>query len=70
VLYAKDLLAESANMILGNSIKAYPDIEELIIIGTPSVLHSLKGDISYRSNQMYGYEIVTDKGALVIAIIQ
>lgn len=68
--YAKDMLAESANMILGNSIKAFLDIEEFIMIGTPNNLFSKQGDISYTGNQVAGYEIYTDKGTLEIAIIR
>lgn len=68
--YIKDVIAECANMILGNSIKAYPNIEEQIIIGTPSVIYSASGDISYESNEINGYRVETDKGAVVISIIQ
>lgn len=68
--YIKDVISECANMILGNSIKAYPNIEEQIIIGTPSVLYSASGDIIYESNEINGYRIETDKGTAVICIIQ
>ncbi|MDF2890374.1 MAG: putative CheA signal transduction histidine kinase [Clostridia bacterium] len=68
--YTKDVIAECANMILGNSIKAYPNIEEQIIIGTPSILYSSNGDINYEGNEMKGYRVETDKGAVVITIIQ
>lgn len=68
--YTKDVIAESANMILGNSIHAYPDIEELIIIGTPSVMYSASGDINYEGNEISGFSIQTDHGNAVIAIIQ
>jgi two-component system chemotaxis sensor kinase CheA len=68
--YTKDVIAECANMILGNSIKAYPNIEEQIIIGTPSILYNSKGDINYEGNEMKGYRVETDKGAVVITIIQ
>ena len=68
--YIKDVISECANMILGNSIKAYPNIEEQIIIGTPSVIYSASGDISYEGNEINGYRIETDKGTIVICIIQ
>lgn len=68
--YIKDVIAECANMILGNSIKAYPNIVEQIIIGTPSVMYSASGDISYESNEINGYRVETDKGAVIISIIQ
>jgi two-component system chemotaxis sensor kinase CheA len=68
--YTKDVIAECANMILGNSIKAYPNIEELIIIATPSVIYSASGDISYEGNDINGYKVETDKGTITISIIQ
>jgi two-component system chemotaxis sensor kinase CheA len=68
--YIKDVIAECANVILGSSIKAYPNIEEQIIIGTPSVIYSSSGDINYEGNEINGYRIETDKGDVIICIIQ
>jgi two-component system chemotaxis sensor kinase CheA len=68
--YTKDVIAECANMILGNSMKAYPNIEEQIIIGTPNILYSSNGDVNYEGNEMKGYRVETDKGDVVISIIQ
>lgn len=68
--YTKDMIAECANMILGNSIRSYPNIRELLIIGTPSVIYSTSGDINYEGNMITGYNIETNKGTVVISIIQ
>jgi two-component system chemotaxis sensor kinase CheA len=68
--YIKDVIAECTNMVLGNSIKEYPNILEQIIIGTPSVIYSASGDVSYEGNEINGYRVQTDKGAVMINIIQ
>lgn len=68
--YTKDMIAECANMILGNSIRSYPNIRELLIIGTPSVIHSACEDINYDGNMITGYNIETNKGTVIICIIQ
>lgn len=68
--YTKDVIAECANMILGNSIKSYPNIQELIIIGTPNVIHSTGDEISYDGNLIKGYVIETNQGTVLISIIQ
>ena len=68
--YKKDVLAECANIILGNSINAYMNIEELIIIGTPSVMYSASGDIDFEGSEINGFSICTNKGDVVISIMQ
>jgi two-component system, chemotaxis family, sensor kinase CheA len=67
--YTKDVIAECANMILGNSINAYRNIEELIMIGTPNVMYSNSGDTRYDCSEINGYNIKTDMGQVVISII-
>lgn len=68
--YTKDMIAECANMILGNSIRSYPNIQELLIIGTPNVIYSTGGAINYDGSMIIGYNIETNKGTVVICIIQ
>lgn len=68
--YTKDVVAECANMILGNSIKVQPNMEELIIIGTPSVIYSESGDTDYDGNEINGYIVETDTGTIIVSIIQ
>lgn len=70
VKYTKDVIAECANMILGNSIKSYPNIQELIIIGTPKVIYSTSDEISYDGDIVTGYSLETNKGRAVISITQ
>lgn len=70
VKYTKDVIAECANMILGNSIKSYPNIQELIIIGTPKVIYSPSEEINYDGDMITGYILETSQGNAVISIIQ
>lgn len=70
IQYAKDVVAECANMILGNSIKAYPDLEEYMKIGTPNVVFSSGHGNQYHGNQINGYEMITDYGMVMVGIIQ
>ncbi|PID26582.1 MAG: hypothetical protein CR982_09515 [Candidatus Cloacimonadota bacterium] len=72
-LYSDDeielVLAEQLNIIIGNSIKKFPGIENLVDIDSPFMIQSDSTIIKYLDSNSYNYDINTSKGVLRISFV-
>ncbi|MFZ5945976.1 MAG: [Fe-Fe] hydrogenase large subunit C-terminal domain-containing protein [Bacillota bacterium] len=67
--YMQDILAESANTILGNSIKHFPGLEELLIIGSPVALASEEALMRYKESQIWSCQLQTSAGRFILGLV-
>lgn len=68
-MYIEDLLTESANIVIGNSLKKFPEIEDMIIIEPPvSITHS---DAELRNSNLplWSYDIESEHGNFSISFL-
>ncbi len=68
-LYMEDVLSESTNTILGNSIKAFPGLEELLVIDAPIALSSDDALVRYTNSEVWTCDISTNHGLLKLGLV-
>lgn len=68
-LYAEDVLAECANIILGNSIKHFPEIQELIMFEAPVTLSSERTVIKYLNSDIWTCDMLFTTGKASMSLI-
>lgn len=66
--YVEDVLAECANVILGNSIKHFPEIQELVMMETPVTLSSDRTAIKYLNADIWTCDMVFTAGKLSVSL--
>lgn len=67
--YMQDILAESANTILGNSVKHFPGLEELLIIDYPVALTSEEALMRYKEAQIWRCQLQTTAGRFNLGLV-
>lgn len=67
--YMQDILAESANIILGNSVKHFPGLEELLAIGSPVDLTSDEALMRYKEAQIWSCQLQTAAGRFSLGLV-
>lgn len=68
--FLEDALAETANIILGNSLKEITGLEEYLSISSPFTLHSVKGSINYHQAGIWSYDFSHKEGLVQVSIIK
>jgi len=68
-LYAEDVLAECANIILGNSIKHFPEIQELVMFEAPLTLSSERTAIKYLNADIWTCDMLFTSGKASMSLI-
>lgn len=67
--YMGDVLGEVANIIIGNSLKEFPGLEELLIIDTPISLSSEDALFMYKDSQIWGCNLHTELGNISLNLV-
>ena len=67
--YMEDVLSECTNTILGNSLKLFPGISDMIIIDTPMSIFSKDALIKYQESMISTCNIQTPAGKLSICLV-
>ncbi|MTI84854.1 MAG: hypothetical protein FH756_13390 [Firmicutes bacterium] len=67
--YMQDVLAESANTILGNSVKHFPGLEELLVIDSPVALTSEEALMRYKEAQIWRCQLQITAGRFNLGLI-
>ncbi len=67
--YIEDILAECSNIILGNSIKMFPDIEDYVIIDSPMTITSQYATFRYSETGIWTCVIDCGLGSLSVSFI-
>ena len=67
--YLEDVLAEVTNIILGNSLKEFPGLEELVIIDTPISISSDEVMVKYLKAQIWICKMQTELGDLSLSLV-
>jgi len=65
----EDVLAEVTNIILGNSLKEFPGLEELVIIDTPISISSDEVLVKYLKAQIWICKMQTELGNLSLSLV-
>lgn len=65
----EDSLAEFLNIILGNSIKLFPGLEELIIFTSPAIINSSEAVIKYPSGEVWTSRINIGDGSFRLSFV-
>lgn len=68
-MYIEDVLTESANIIIGNSLKRLPDIEDLVVIEPPLAIKLSAAELRYSNLPAWSYDIESDYGSLSISFL-
>ncbi|HWR61186.1 MAG TPA: ATP-binding protein [Clostridia bacterium] len=68
-MYAEDLLAESTNIIIGNSIKKFPGMEDLIILEPPVSIKITDAALKYINSPAWSYNIETPFGNASVSFV-
>ncbi|MBN1971856.1 MAG: chemotaxis protein CheX [Candidatus Delongbacteria bacterium] len=63
------VLAEQLNIVIGNSIKKFEDIEDLVDIDSPFTLRSGETTIKYLDSNIWKCDINTGKGRLSVSFV-
>lgn len=67
--YMEDVLAECTNTILGNSLKLFPGLKEVIVIDTPVSISSKDALVKYQESEISTCSIETNAGRLSISLV-
>lgn len=67
--YIEDILAECSNIILGNSIKMFPDIEDYVMIDSPMTITSQYAAFRYSETGIWTCAIDCGLGSLSVSFI-
>jgi two-component system chemotaxis sensor kinase CheA len=67
--YMGDVLGEVVNIIIGNSLKQFPGLEELLIIDTPISLSSEDALFRYKDSQIWGCNLHTELGNISLNLV-
>lgn len=67
--YVEDTLAECSNIILGNSIKMFPDIEERVFVDSPKTMTSKYAAFRYSGKGIWTCAIDCGLGSLSLSFI-
>lgn len=67
--YMQDILGESANTIMGNSVKYFPGLEELLIIDCPVALASEEALMRYKEAQIWNCQLKTSVGRFSLGLV-
>lgn len=67
--YKEDVLAEVTNIILGNSLKEFPGLEELVIIDTPVAISSDEILVKYLKAQIWNCKMQTEFGNFSLSLV-
>lgn len=65
----EDTLAECSNIILGNSIKSFPDIEEYVKIDSPVTISSKYAAFRYSETGIWTCVIDCSLGSVTVSLI-
>lgn len=67
--YLDDALAESTNIILGNSLDSFPGLGDHLIIDAPVSLSSEEGLVKYKRSQIWTCELKLTEGNLSVSLV-
>lgn len=67
--YIEDTLAECSNIILGNSIKMFPDIEEQVLVDSPKTMTCQYAAFRYSEKGIWTCAIDCGFGSLSVSFI-
>jgi len=67
--YMEDVLAECTNTILGNSLKSFPGLQEMIVIDTPVSIFSRDALVKYQESTISTCNIETQAGRLCLNLV-
>jgi|GEM_PF-1979976 Chemotaxis protein histidine kinase and related kinases len=67
--YMPDVLCELTNIIIGNSLKLFPGLEELLIVDPPISLSSEDALLKYQDSHIWVCKMQTDLGDLSLSIV-
>lgn len=67
--YMEDVLGEVTNIIIGNSLKQFPGLEELLIIDPPISLSSEDALVKYQESQIWVCKMQTELGNLSLSLV-
>ncbi|MFZ5351745.1 MAG: ATP-binding protein [Bacillota bacterium] len=69
VSYMEDTLAECSNIILGNSIKSFPNIEEYVIMESPVTMLSDNAALKYSESGIWTCTVECETGSMDISFV-
>ena len=67
--YMEDVLGEVTNIVIGNSLKLFPGLEELLIIDPPISISSEDGLVKYQESQIWVCKMQTELGNLSLSLV-
>ena len=67
--YMEDVLGEVTNIIIGNSLKEFPGLEELLVIDTPISLSSDEALVNYKESQIWVSKMQTELGDFSLSLV-
>lgn len=67
--YMEDTIAECSNIFIGNSLKHFPGIEELVAIEAPVTINSDGASVNYPYSKMWSCSISCEAGNISFSIV-
>jgi len=67
--YVEDSLAETANIILGNSIRKFKGFEEFLIMEPPTTIYTDGASIKYTDSEVWTYDLRSEQGQLRLCFV-
>ncbi|MGB8954742.1 MAG: ATP-binding protein [Tumebacillaceae bacterium] len=67
--YVEDSLAETANIILGNSIRKFKGYEEILIMEPPTTIYTEGASVKYADSEIWTRDLSSDLGTLRLCFI-
>jgi two-component system chemotaxis sensor kinase CheA len=67
--YLQDTMSELSNIILGNSIKNFAGLNELITIEIPTIICYEGASIKYPSSEIWAYDLHSEYGTLRLSFV-
>jgi two-component system, chemotaxis family, sensor kinase CheA len=64
-----EAIGESANLIIGNTLRDLPGLDEYIYIASPRMMQAKDATIQYRGSKIVKHIITTNSGQMMIALV-
>jgi CheY-specific phosphatase CheX len=68
-IYIEDVIAETSNIIVGNSIKKFPGLEDLIVIEPPIAIRLSDAVVRFIDSTAWSCRIESEYGNMTISFI-
>jgi hypothetical protein len=62
-------MAEITNIVLGNTLNVFPEINNLVTIGTPKTVRASRSILRFTGSDIWTANVMTEKGRFSVSLL-